>query len=244
MFNGKTVWIIGASSEIADAFLTEYGSKFGNVVLTGRDTERLNMKKNKYGLDDCLVFGLDLCKEESIKAFLDSAPIPDIIINFAGCILFDNNLELHTAESIKETFSANSTGIIILAEGILPKMKEENGGIIVHLSSCAAIRGKASNRIYSSSKAAADNYMQGLMQECRSSNVIVANIRLGRVDTNFLRSANPESHAFVTTPDKAAKLVFKSIKKNKTAIYYQRPWRALMFVYRIIPSFFYNRLDF
>ena len=243
MFQNKTIWVIGATGDIAKAFLKRYHQYFGTLVLAGRNMKHIKAFCTKYSINDALVLPIDLCSKDSICAFISSAPKPDIVINFSGHLKYHGKTEDISMMNIEQTFQTNTVGTICLLEYAAAVMKENNSGTILTLSSCAGDRGKASNRIYSASKAAMNNYLQGLTQKYNKYGVNIINIKIGAVKTKMMRESK-KSNFFAAEKEQTAGFIFEILCNGHSKTVYQPYWSTIMRVYRAIPTVLYNKLKF
>lgn len=82
--------------------------------------------------------------------------------------------------SLRE-FATNGTSTIALCAAIVPRLT--SGATLAGISSVAGDRGRASNYLYGSAKAAVTAYLSGLGQRLRPQGINVLTIKPGFVDT-------------------------------------------------------------
>ena len=245
MDRNNTVWIIGANSDIAKSFVKKYISEFKNVILASKNQIEIHEFIQKTDAEKIETFELDICDELSVDKFIEAAPVPDIVIIFAGYLQYDGMQENFSSENIIRTYRTNAEGPSILIEKLYKLMSPKHGGTVVALSSCAGERGKGSNRIYAASKAAMSVYMEGFMQAAEKDNIKTVLIKLGRVDTKMLKkSPIKNQQLFCCSSEQAADFIMRAIRKNKSQICcYSRIWKYIMKIYKIIPLKIYNRIN-
>ncbi|MEL6181644.1 MAG: SDR family NAD(P)-dependent oxidoreductase [Myxococcota bacterium] len=131
----------------------------------------------------------------------------------------------------RRTFEVNLMAAVHTIERVLPTMLAQQQGHIIVLSSQADRLVSPQAPAYSASKAALSAYIEGLALAARPKGVRLTNIRLGFVDTKM---AQAPFRPFMMTPDSAAKLILKSLRRRPVRI--TRPWRmaALLAVFKWI----------
>ena len=113
---------------------------------------------------------------------------------------------------------------------------------MVGISSVAGDRGKKTNLIYSSAKAAFTAYLAGIRIDLTSFNVHVMTVKPGYVDTKMIRHLNTST--FLTaSPRSVAIGIYKAQKKKKNIIYIKRVWKYIMLIVKIIPEWKFKRLN-
>ncbi len=158
-FTGKVVLITGAGSGIgrkAAIMFAEKGAKVAvNDISKEKGNETVEMIKQSGG-SAVFVYGdvsnsADAKKivEETVKQFGRL----DILVNNAG-IVPSGKVEDATDEIFEKTMSINVKGPIMLSKYAVQEMKKQGGGVIVNVSSVAALKGIADRCVYSVSKAA------------------------------------------------------------------------------------------
>lgn len=240
MYHNKTLWVIGAGSDIALAFLKSYAPRFEKVVLASNHTNRIQVLSKKHHINNAQILKLDLCSSKSIYTFVHSAPAPDYVVCFSGHLIYNADEENVSPQNISKTFAINATGVITLLENAIPRMK--SGGSIIVLTSCAGVRGKASNRVYSASKAAMSTYLQGLSQKCN--NICIIDLKLGRVRTKMLKKSPRKTNFFSMSSKKCADLIFELLGADESIVYYQPSWHAPILLFNAIPKRLYDKFRF
>lgn len=245
MFRDKTLWIIGANSDIAKSFITKYSNCFGKVVLTTRETEQISKMLCELGINNADVYHLDLTDKESSDTFIKKAPEPYGVIFFAGHIEYSGKSENNSALNIEDTVSVNFLTPVIMIERVSEKMRKKEDGFIALLSSAGEIRGKYSNRFYVSSKKAVTTYLEGLAQYNGKYNVKTMVFKLGHTDTKMLKKLNnSRKPVFVASPQQVADFLFREIEKNKSTVkYYRSIWKYIARIYACLPKVIYKKIE-
>ncbi len=158
-FSGKVVLITGAGSGIGRKAAIMFAEKGAKVVVNDiskeKGNETVEMIKQNGGIA-AFIFGdvsnsLDAKRivEETIRIFGRL----DILVNNAG-IVPSGKVEDATDEIFEKTMAINVKGPIMLSKYAVQEMKKQGGGVIVNVSSVAALKGIADRCVYSVSKAA------------------------------------------------------------------------------------------
>jgi short-subunit dehydrogenase len=125
--------------------------------------------------------------------------------------------------------------------GLAASHLEERGrGWICAISSVAGDRGRPSNYVYGSTKAALSTYLSGLRARLARSGVSVVDVKPGFVDT-ALTYGRPGMF-LVAPPERVARDVMRGIQRDKAVVYTPPFWMAIMLVIRSIPDFLFKRV--
>ena len=108
------------------------------------------------------------------------------------------------------------------------------------ISSVAGDRGRASNYVYGSAKAAVSAYLSGLGQALRPSGINVLTVKPGFVDTPM--TASFRKGPLWAKPEQVAAGIVRAIDARKAVAYVPRFWWAIMFVIKSIPEFLFRRI--
>ncbi len=117
----------------------------------------------------------------------------EFLVNNAGVGGTYGGIESVTAPILDRLWAVNLTGPFICAREAVAHMRTDrggSGGVIVNVSSRAAVTGSAGEWIhYAASKGAIDTMTVGLAREVAAVGVRVAAVRPGLVDSDFHRHA-------------------------------------------------------
>jgi 3-oxoacyl-[acyl-carrier protein] reductase len=111
----------------------------------------------------------------------------DVLVNSAGFtrMIAHSDLEALTDELIDAIFVANVRGPFATIRAFAPLMKRSDAGVIINISSAAALSGGGSNIAYGASKAAIDAMTKSLARVL-GPNIRVLSVSPGAVDTGFV----------------------------------------------------------
>jgi short-subunit dehydrogenase len=140
----------------------------------------------------------------------------------------------------RQVIQTNFTSVLELLETLKHDPSLRNDGFICAISSVAGLRGRASNAIYGSTKAALNSYMSGLRNEL-AGDVHVLTVLPGFVDTKMLTRRTPKW--LTASPALAAEAIYRGIKKRKDVIYVKKIWYFIMLIIRFIPEKLFKHLN-
>jgi 3-oxoacyl-[acyl-carrier protein] reductase len=117
----------------------------------------------------------------------------DVLVNSAGFtrMIPHADLEALTDELIDAIFVANVRGPFATIRAFVPLMKRSDDGVIINISSGAAVSGGGSNIAYAGSKAAIDTMTKSLARVL-GPNIRVLSVSPGAVDTGFVPGRTTE----------------------------------------------------
>lgn len=234
----STVLILGATSDIGTAIAKKFASEKYNVQLAARNEEQLKPLQSdlhiRYGVQSS-VHNFDAEKFETHKNFYDSlSPKPDVTVYVIGYMNENEKVVGDWSESFR-TINANYTGAVSILNIIAGDYAARGAGTIAGISSVAGNRGRQSNYIYGSAKAAFTAYLSGLRNKLFHSKVHVATVLPGFVNTKMTEHLNLPK-PLTAQPDEVAKGVYEAVRKKKDIVYVKWFWRWIMFIIGSIPE--------
>ena len=241
------ILVLGAYSGIAHGLSKTWAADGHEFFLVGRrdsELQRVARDLSARGASVTETFVADLQESkatgEAIQASLKVLDQIDIVIVAYGILPVqskDNVDESRAQRIIAINFTSVVTALITLSR----ILKKQGHGKIILLSSVAGLRGRASNYLYGSTKAALNAYASGMRADLHSVGIKVITVLPG-----FVRSAMtahlPDSPLFIDS-DKAGQLIRKRADQNRDVIYVPGFWRIIMTVIRLIPEAIFKRLS-
>jgi len=239
----QRILIIGATSAIAEAVARRYASRGAAIHLLGRREDRLQVIA-----DDLTTRGarasfsrLDVSELETHAAVLDEAIRQlggmDVVLIAHGTLPQQADCDASPALALEE-FATNGTSTIALCAELAPRL--QTGGTLAVISSVAGDRGRASNYVYGSAKAAVSAYLSGLGQALRPRGINVLTIKPGFVDTPM--TASFRKGPLWAKPEQVASGIVRAVDARKAVAYVPGFWWAIMFVIKSIPEFVFRRI--
>ncbi len=183
---GAKVLITGGSSGIGKATAIQLINKGAQVVITGRDEQKLNQVAHEIGALP-LLFDISDLKSIPIKAkaalLLMGGKI-DVLINNAGIGTFPLLGEITEADLLS-VYSTNVFGLTLLTQEFVPLFKQQQSGNIINIGSTASLNGFAKGTVYAASKFAVRGITQCWQAELRKDNIRVSLVNPSEVTTAF-----------------------------------------------------------
>lgn len=239
----QRVLIIGATSAIAEATARRYAARGAAIHLLGRQAERLaaitaDLKVRGAKVSSDL---LDVNDIANYSRALDAAWAElgnvDVVLIAHGTLPDQAACEVSVDLSMSE-FATNGSSTIALCTALAPRLRAR--ATLAVISSVAGDRGRASNYLYGSAKAAVSAYLSGLGQRLRPEGINVLTIKPGFVDTPM--TAAFKKGALWAKPDQIAKGILRAIDDRRAVTYLPGFWWAIMFVIKSIPEFVFRRI--
>ncbi len=237
-----TVLILGATSDIGIAVARKFASEKFDVQLAARDINKLGPAcsdfKIRYGVN-CSAHLFDALNFASHQNFYNSLEQkPDVCVFVIG-YMNDNDTVLKSWEESKKTIDTNYSSGVSILNVIAEDYASRQQGTIVGISSVAGIRGRQSNFIYGSSKAAFTAYLSGLRNRLFHHKVHVLTVLPGFVNTKMTENLNLPK-ILTAEPDEVGNAIFKAVQKRKNVIYVKWFWRWIMLIIKLIPEFIFK----
>jgi len=243
----KTIVVIGATSALAQAIIKIHAAENDRLILVGRNRERLELICNDsmiQGAGPSLVYDLDLTEVEEhdrLWEFVyENTAKPDVVYIAHGILPDQKGCE----KSYTDTFASlqvNALSVMSLLTNLSNRMEQDRHGKIVVISSVAGDRGRKSNYIYGTAKAAVSTFLQGLRNRLYASNVSVITVKQGFIETPM--TVDFKKGLLWATTDKVALDIVKAVNKNKNVIYTPFFWLYIMLVIKSIPESIFKRLS-
>jgi len=255
-FDGKVIWITGASSGIGEAIAIKLSELNTRLILSSNQEEELVRVKSilKLKPEDVYILPLDLndpaSLEEKAREAQNIFGRIDILINNGG--VSQRSLVLETSlETDRKIMEINYFSGVILSKCVMPSMLTRGFGHIVAVSSITGKFGFPLRSAYSASKHAIYGFYESLGAEYYDQGIRSTIICPGRVRTNIsLGALGPDGkpHEIMDpgqqngiSAESCAMDIINGIRKNKRDVY--TGGRELMMVYikRFLPWLVYRQ---
>ncbi len=188
---GKTVLITGATSGIGEGCARKFAAMGSNLILNGRNIEKLNQLKEELTAlrVEVLTLPFDVRDRAAMRAAIDSLQGPwqqiDVLINNAGLVIgvdkeFEGNLD--EWDIVLDT---NIKALLSMTRMIVPGMVARGRGHIINIGSIAGDAAYPGGSVYCATKAAVKALSDGLRIDLVDTPLRVTNIKPGMVETNF-----------------------------------------------------------
>ena len=180
--------VTGATSGIGEACARRLHGAGYRVIITGRNTERLEALKVELG-DDALPLVFDVRDREAAEAAIASLPAEwqdiEVLVNNAGLAL---GLEKEYEGDYRDwdtMIDTNIKGLLYMTRAVVPGMVARGKGHVVNIGSVAGDAAYANGNVYCGTKAAVKAITDGLRIDLAETPVRVTLLKPGLVETRF-----------------------------------------------------------
>ena len=197
-FSGRTALITGGSGGIGLSIVEKLIKNKIKVIILDINSPNKKILLNKLvefkKIDLSDYKNLQICLKEIRKKYKKI----EYIINAAGVLWFDKDIGLEKIrlDTWEKVLSINLSSIVVVLQSILPLMKKNKFGSIVHISSIDALSGDDKPQdAYGSSKAALLRLSKSISIQYASKNIRSNSILPGPIETPMQKrwEKNPES---------------------------------------------------
>jgi short-subunit dehydrogenase len=241
------VVIVGASSGIGKAVARHWASKGSNLILSGRDLNDLERSASdlriRYACQvevvyfDALAF--DSHREYWSKCEARAGNSLDGVVLLHGSLPVQAEAQSNPT-LLRQTIETNFTSACSILELAAEALERKGCGFLCVFSSVAGDRGRQSNYVYGSSKAAVSTYLSGLRNRLFKRGVKVVTVKPGFVDTAMTWGL--PGVFLVASPQKVAADAYAAVRKGRAEIYTPWFWRYIMLIIKSLPGFIFNRM--
>ncbi|WNG50453.1 SDR family oxidoreductase [Archangium minus] len=198
---GKAVLITGASRGLGEALMEAFARKGARVVGVSRNAEEMEAVASRlrtWGYEAHALVA-DVGDKQSIHPLVGAAaalvgPIDVLVHNASTLGPTPLPLLLDTAcEDLGHVLEVNLVGPFRLTKAIAGSMVLRGGGLVVHITSDAAVAAYARWGAYGVSKAALEHLGRIWAAELEGTGVRFLNVDPGEMDTRMHRDAIPEA---------------------------------------------------
>ncbi len=184
---GKTVLITGASSGIGRKTAIECSKLGAQVVLTGRNRDRLNETFTTLVTSGNYSFPADLTNQEEMMALIESMPVIDGLVLCAGQAKV-KPFTFSTRTLFDEIFEINFFSQAELIRLMVKKNKIKKDASIVIVSSVGGVKDfTVGNTVYGTSKASLNALMKYCASELASKRIRVNSVNPGIIQSEMIK---------------------------------------------------------
>lgn len=244
----KNIVIVGATSAIAIACAREWAKQEGRFFLVARNAERLQQVADDLkarGAQTVLYQQLDIDRLSEHAAMMQRCAVElgalDIVLVAPGTLPDQQACQNDVDVAVRE-LNTNAVSVIALLTRFASVFEQQHRGTIAVISSVAGDRGRQSNYLYGSAKAALSAFCEGLRARLFKVGVHVVTIKPGFVATP-MTAGLPLPGPLVATPDKVAADIVRAIEKGRDVVYTPWFWWGIMLIIRSIPGRVFKRLS-
>lgn len=188
---GKTIFITGATSGIGEGCARKFAAMGSNLILNGRNTEKLESLKKELTTQgvEVLTLPFDVRDRKAMQEAVDSLQGQwkhvDVLINNAGLVIGMDKEHEGSLDEWDIVIDTNIKALLAMTRLIVPGMVERGCGHVINIGSIAGDAAYAGGSVYCATKAAVKALSDGLRIDLVDTPVRVTNIKPGMVETNF-----------------------------------------------------------
>ena len=186
---GKLVFITGATSGIGEGCARKFAAMGSNLILNGRNVEKLESLKKELTAQGVEVLTFDVRDRQAMRQAVDSLQDKwrhiDVLINNAGLVIGMDKEYEGSLEEWDVVIDTNIKALLAMTRMIVPGMVERGCGHIINIGSVAGDAAYAGGSVYCATKAAVKALSDGLRIDLVDTPLRVTNIKPGLVETNF-----------------------------------------------------------
>lgn len=241
------ILIVGATSAIAEATARIWAVEGHDLFLVGRHQARLQAVAADFRLRGASHVGhaeFDAMDSAShallVRHAIDDLGGLDMVLVAHGS-LGDQTLCETDFASANQQFTVNALSVISVLTHVANYFEAQRGGSIVVIGSVAGDRGRKSNYVYGSAKAAVEVFIQGLRNRLHRSGVHVMLVKPGLIDTPMTSALR--KGVLWSSPETVARCITGGLAKRRHVVYAPSFWRAVMTVIRWIPEPIFKTLS-
>lgn len=199
-FDYKVVIVTGAAGGIGEDTAVKFAEEGAKVVLVDLSDEALEkvLENEVFHNENSLAVSADVSDEDSVKNYINQAIDKfgriDILVNNAGVGGAIKFITDYPTDSFDQVIGVNLKGTFLGMKYALPHMVDQEGGVIVNLSSIGGLQGMPTTSAYVASKFGINGLTQTAALEYASENIRVNAVCPSPVNTEMMRKTEAASN--------------------------------------------------
>ena len=227
--NGQIAWITGGGSGIGLAGAIELVKAGAHVVISGRNAAtNASALATLQGLGSAEALLLDVADKHAVKAaaqqILDKHGRIDILVTSAGTNATQRNFDVVTPEAWDDVVAINLSGLFYCVHAVLPAMRQQQGGLIINVSSWAGLyASKLTGPAYNATKRAVLALSESInMEECahgiRATSLLPGEVATPILDKRPVPPSAEQRDRMVQAEDMGQAILFLAQMPARTCI--------------------------
>lgn len=226
---GQIAWITGGGSGIGLAGAMALARAGAHVVISGRNAATNNSALaalQAMGSAEALL--LDVADKHAVKAtaqqILDRHGRIDILVTSAGTNATQRNFNVVTPEAWDDVVAINLSGLFYCVHSVLPAMRQQQGGLIINVSSWAGLyASKLTGPAYNATKRAVLALTESInMEECthgiRATSLLPGEVATPILDKRPVPPSAEQRELMVQAEDMGQAILFVAQMPERTCI--------------------------
>ena len=226
---GQVAWITGGGSGIGLAGAVALAKAGAHVVISGR-----NAATNASALSTLQALGsaeallLDVADKHAVKMaaeeILERHGRIDILVTSAGTNATQRNFDVVTPEAWDDVVAINLSGLFYCVHAVLPVMRQQQGGLIINVSSWAGLyASKLTGPAYNATKRAVLALTESInMEECthgiRATSLLPGEVATPILDKRPVPPSAEQRERMVQAEDMGQAILFVAQMPSRTCI--------------------------
>ena len=240
------ILIIGATSAMAHEAARCFAREGAELFLVGRNAEKLKAVQGDLlvrGARRAEIYVCELAHQEEHHKFINEAIATlthlDAVLIAHGNLSDQEKCQQQAHETVKElnlNFLSAASMLTLLAN----YFELQGKGTLAVIGSVSGDRGRQSNYVYGTAKAALAVFLQGLRNRLHPAGVKVITLKPGFVASPM--TAHMKHNALFVSSEKAGQAVYRAMKQGKDVVYIPGFWRCIMLMIIHIPEGIFKKL--
>lgn len=248
--SGKALKIIvlGGLSAIGEAAARAFAPEGATLLLAGRNADRLSQVAQDLearGAARAIAWPIDLAADDDKRQELDKMVAAlggtvDAVLLVYG-VLGDQRRAESDTEELRKLIAVNFSSAAEWCMASAAVLERQKKGVLLAIGSVAGDRGRQSNYVYGSAKAALGVFVEGLAHRLAPTGARAVVVRLGFVDTPMTAHIDKGGPLW-TTPSNVARTLKRIVERpSAPVVYVPWFWRPIMAIIRNVPTFIFHR---
>ncbi len=232
-FQGKTIWLVGASEGLGRALAKGLDAQGARLILSARDAGRLDSLRAE--LTDARVLVMDVTDDQAVRRAAEAlGPIDGVIYN-AGAYTPMRATDWQ-ADAALAMCEVNFIGAMRVLGQVVPRMLAAGQGEITLIGSLSGYHGLPAALAYGASKAALVSLAETMRHDLKGSGVLVRLVNPGFIKTR-LTDKNTFAMPQIMSPEAAAQRVIRAMGKCRFRTDFPAPFSWAIRALDFLPDF-------
>jgi NAD(P)-dependent dehydrogenase (short-subunit alcohol dehydrogenase family) len=210
----RAVIVTGAAGNLGQAVARAFHTAQARLVLVDRAQDRLPAlfpewaSASRHLLATCVDLGSPDAVQAMVEQAVDRFGRIDVLVNTVGGYRGGTPVHETSIEMWDGMLDLNARTAFVVSRAVIPTMRRQGYGKIIHTASRAALKGGSGAAAYSASKAALVRLTESLSAELKRSGINVNCVLPGTIDTPQNRESMPTAdHSRWVTPEAIADVI-------------------------------------
>lgn len=214
LMTGKKTLVTGAAQGIGKAVALIYAQNGADVMLCDVNEEKVQSAAREIAEatgQQCIGMKMDITSLADVNAVVQAAVDTlgrlDVLCNSAGILIHAKMVDM-SEDAWDKIFAVNMKGAFLITQAAAKVMIAQNGGKIVHVSSCSGKKPTPEEAGYCAAKSALNGFVKVCALELGVHHINVNAICPGATDTEMVRKT------FITSPEIEQEWIEKTALKR------------------------------